>query len=419
MAKLAPRMRESAEAFDEKHFYLEEFRAHTLCFAVSLSDGEQPGACDALGTVVRELVANQTRVVVLLGICESEESVASRLQRVRRRLQRLVLCEQTARWFPAQRGRRTLAPCFVDLTADSQRPDPEDLRLETVWKVLRSWPLLVATAPASRLVDFAQRLAVRLRVHKLVFVESAGGISTAHSGHLSFMDEAMLTAVLHDGEAEWTGVEGRRQTLTAVQAALRGGVHAVNVCTLPGLARELYTYEGSGTLFTLADYCRVERLGVDEFEQVERLLERGQREGFLKLRSPAETARILLNGYGATIGANHLAGVCALETAAYRQERAGEIVALYTITRFKGEGVGVRLIERVLADARDLGLRYVFACAVDSRAQVFFLRRGFREVSFGQVPATKWIGYDETRRQRVKIYRRDLTAAPGEAAGAG
>jgi len=364
------------------------------------------------------LVANQTRVVVLLGVSESEESLASRLQRVRRRLQRLVLCEQTSRWFPVVRGRRTLAPSFVDLMSERSGADHDDLRLEATWSVLRSWPLLVAAAPASRLVDFAQHLSVQLRVHKLVLIESLGGISTAHSGQLSFMDEAMLTAVLQDGEAEWAGLERRRETLKAVQAALRGGVHAVNLCALPGLARELYTYEGSGTLFTLEDYCRVERLGIDDFEQVERLLERGQREGYLKHRSPAETARILLNGYGATIGARHLAGVCALETEPYQHEHAGEIVCLYTITRFKGEGVGVRLVERVLADAREAGLRYVFACAVDGRAQVFFLRRGFREVSFDEVPATKWIGYDEARRQRVKVYRRDLAVTPGEAAGA-
>ena len=31
-----------------------------------------------------------------------------------------------------------------------------------------------------------------------------------------------------------------------------------------GMSRELFTYEGSGTLFTRDDYCRVERLSIDE-----------------------------------------------------------------------------------------------------------------------------------------------------------
>jgi amino-acid N-acetyltransferase len=293
--------------------------------------------------------------------------------------------------------------------------------LEAIWEVLRSWPLVVAVLPSGDLLEVAQRLSTRLRVHKLVIIEPAGGVTTPQGQQLSFMDEAMLAAVLHAGEAEWAGLQGRRETLTAVQAALRGGVHAVNVTRLDGLARELYTYEGSGTLFTLADYCRVDRLGIDDFEQVERLLERGQREGYLKGRNPDEITRILLNGYGATIGAHHLAGVCALETERYQADRAGEIVGLYTITRFKGEGVGVRLIERVIQDAIAAELRYVFAATVDGRAQAFFERRGFQPVSQTAVPAAKWLGYDEARRRQVQVFRRDLdkTITPGATSGDG
>jgi amino-acid N-acetyltransferase len=52
----------------------------------------------------------------------------------------------------------------------------------------------------------------------------------------------------------------------------------------------------------------------------------------------------------------------------------------------------------------------VFAVTVDSRAQAFFERRGFRLVSPDDVPPAKWVGYDENRRQQVKVLRYDLTA---------
>jgi amino-acid N-acetyltransferase len=247
-----------------------------------------------------------------------------------------------------------------------------------------------------------------LRVHKLVLVESAGGVASPEGTPLSFMDEAMLTAVLQPGQAEWTGLATRRDTLEAVRAALLAGVRAVNLCALDGLARELYTYEGSGTLFTREDYCRIERLGIDDFEEVERLIARGQREGYLKPRTPAEVARILINGFGAEMGSHHFAGVCGLEIDAYRAERVGEIVGLYTITRFKGEGVGGRLVVRALEEARAQRLRYVFACTVDERAQVFFERHGFASVSADEVPAAKWVGYERQRRARVKCMRYDL-----------
>lgn len=392
------------EEFGEKEFYLDEFHSHTLCIATSLRDCERSGGFESLGRVLRELVANETRVIVLLGVVPGRD-VATELRRVRRRLQRWVLGEDAARRFPLVRGRRSAAESFVDL--DAAGPDL-DAELSSVWLTLRKRPLMVALLDAARLVDTAQRLAGRLRVHKLVVAQPEGGIRAPDGTPLSFMDDDLLTTVLQPGQAEWAGLAARRGTLDAIRAALRAGVRSVNLCSLDLLARELYTYEGSGTLFTLEDYCRIERLGIDDFEEVERLIARGQREGYLKPRSPMEVARILLNGFGAEIGSHHFAGVCGLETAAFAPQRVGEIVGLYTITRFKGEGAGGRLLARVVEEAQETGLRYVFACTLDPRAEAFFARQGFRRVTPDDVPAAKWIGYDRQRRARIRVLRRDL-----------
>jgi amino-acid N-acetyltransferase len=401
-----------AEEFGEKEFYLDEFHSHTLCFAVSLRDCERPGGFESLGRLLRELIANETRVIVLLGVPQDGRDFAAELARIRRRLQRLVLTEETARRFPAVRGRRSASESFADLSRPRVGEDDLAVSLTVTWLTLRKQPMLIGLVDEDRLVDLAQRLGGRLRVHKLVLVEADGGIVSAAGTPLSFMDEAMLAAVLQPGQAEWAGLAGRRHILEAVRAALLAGVHSVNLCALDGLARELYTYEGSGTLFTREDYCRIERLGIDDFEEVERLIARGQREGYLKPRSPAEVARILINGFGAEIGSHQFAGVCGLEVSAYRAEQVGEIVGLYTITRFKGEGVGGRLIACALEEARMLGLCYVFACTVDDRAQAFFERLGFRSVPPDQVPAGKWLGYERQRRERLTVMRLDLEPRP-------
>jgi amino-acid N-acetyltransferase len=329
---------------------------------------------------------------------------------VRRRLRRVALQEKPAPWFSPVRRRSRLREAVLDFTADAGAADLRDA-LARAWGVLRQRPLLVALVAESALVDFAQRFAARLRVHKLVLAEEAGGISSAAGEQISFMDVEMLTTILRAGEAEWAGLAARRTTLAAIRSALQQGVATVNLCTLDGLARELFTYEGSGTLFTREDYCKVERLGIDDFEEVERLLARGEREGYLKPRSDEETLGILLNGFGATIGAHHLAGVCGLETEAYARERAGEVVGLYTITRFKSEGVGGRLLARVLLEASELGLDYVFACTLEPRAQTFFERQGFRCVGRDEVPSSKWEGYDSSRLDRLKVYRREIDPA--------
>ena len=89
---------------------------------------------------------------------------------------------------------------------------------------------------------------------------------------------------------------------------------------------------------------------------------------------------MLATAYGAIICNRHLAGVAGLLTAPYVDAHVGEIVGLYTITRFKGEGIGDRLIEALLNEADRRGLEAVFATTIDDRAAQFFERMGFTRV---------------------------------------
>jgi N-acetylglutamate synthase-like GNAT family acetyltransferase len=401
------------ETFDEKEFYLDEFRGHTLLFSVPLEELEHDEDYERLAGIVHELLVNDTRVLVLVLVPDSGrgEQVLRRLQR---RLGPLIFSDET---IPLFAHRRPRAEAFLQLAADAfSAPESAAALLTTIWSVLRRGPLFVgviAGVSHAEATFFAQETAARLRVYKLILIESEGGITGADGKQLSFMDEQLLATLQSAGEAEWAGLAARRATFDALRAALLGGVGSVNLCALAGAARELFTYEGSGTLFTRADYCRIERVGIDDFAEMERLIERGQREGVLKLRTPEEVADLLINACGATIGAHHLAGICGLLTQPYTAERAGEIVGLYAITRFKGEGVGGRLVARALADARAAGLGYVFACTTEERAQVFFERQGFRRVGPADVPAVKWTDYDPKRKAQVALYRFDLEAAAG------
>jgi amino-acid N-acetyltransferase len=413
VTKLAPVESATELLFSEKEFYLDEFRGRTLLFALPLAEFTADEHYETMGAIARELLRNDTRILLLWG-GTGRLSGEQLLRRLQRRLGPLLFRDETLPLFPGMRGQRGRSAPFAELSARALSDSASVVSVLTkMWATLRRGPLFVgAVEETTKLFNVAAIVAERFGVHKLVLVEPAGGVVGADGRQLSFMDEPMLAAVLHEGEAEWAGLAERRKTLRVIQAALKGGVGSVNLSTLPGLARELFTYEGSGTLFTLADYCRVERLRIDDFVEVERLIERGQREGFLKLRDPDEISEILLTGYGATISTHHLAGVCALVTAPYVADRAGEVVGLYTITRFKGEGVGAQLIRRILVDARALGLSYIFACTTEERAQTFFERQEFQRVDVDAVPSAKWRSYDLARRAQLKIYRMDLGTGP-------
>ncbi len=404
---MAPRR--AAVVFTEKEFYLDEFRGRTLLFAV-----HHAGPADrlrALGEVTRDLLLNDTRVLVLLGGPAARERAA--LRALERPLAGLPSA-QVSMPFPQLRlvPGDGAGPVLNVTAAEVARPVIPDDLLVRVWDIMRGTPFFLGLCDADtpeRLAAFAARLGARLRAHKLVIADPEGGIAPAGAERpLSFMDEAMTAQLLAAGEAESAGLGTRRALLDAVRTGLVDGISAINVCTLDGVARELFTYEGSGTLFTREDYCKVERLSLDDFHEVEKVLERGQREGYLKMRTPAEIAPILFSGYGATIGQHHLAGVCSLQTERYEAERAGEIVGLYTITRFKGEGVGVKLVECMKAVGKERGLAYLFACTTQERVGQFFERQGFRPIPQSEAPPAKWIGYDEDRRCGVAVYRFDL-----------
>jgi len=335
----------AVSAFSEKDFYLQEFRGRTLAVAVQASDLRTPAP---LAAVVAELVSYGVRVCVL-----STE---------RPHLEALL------------EGRV--------LSAATQRLEG------SAWRELRrsgSVGLVIggslAFAPACRDV------ALRLGVSKLVWLDREGGLVAANGTRLSFV---------HLEELQ----------LREVERMLVGGLPAVNVCTLEGLADELFTYAGVGTLFTRERYMTVRRLGIDDFDAAEDLVRRGVEEGYLAPRSNDDIDQVLASGFGAFVEGRHLAGIGSLLVD--EATRVAEIASLYTLTRFLGEGVGGHLVAHAVERAEAQGLVAVFGCSTLERVAAFFQRQGFREVAQEEVPVSKWKGYEPARRARVRCFRREI-----------
>jgi amino-acid N-acetyltransferase len=391
------------QQFEEKDFYLEGLRGRSVLVAVSPQLAAGRPDLGPLAHAVADLVRNDARVVLWW------PSVGTASPR------RLLAALRQARLVVRRRGTRHVPASLVTIAGGGTVPN-ETLRA-ALWSALRRGRLCVLDVAGDAFPDAPVHVAIDLRVPKVVLLDQRGGLLSDMPGRLSFVDENLLETLLRQGEAEWSGLGERRQLLVAVRSALLGGVESVNLCTADDVAQELFTYEGAGTLFTPSDYCHIAPLGLDDLAQAGRLLERGQREGLLKRRGPEEIGRILSVGYGAVFYPHHLAGVAGLLTAPYTAERAGEIVGLYTITRFKGEGLGERLVARLLSEAERAGLDYVFACALHERAQDFFLRIGFERVGHDGVPAAKWVGYEARRRRRVGVFRRRIAAVSAAAHG--
>lgn len=351
----------AAATFLEKDFYLREFRGRNLAIATTAADLR-----DAASPihVLDELAENGTGVV-------------------------LIGTERAA-----------LEPLVGSAVISAATPQIEVV----AWRRLRASPRLgvvvggsLAFAPAVR------EVALRLRCSKLVWADREGGLSRAGGERLSFVHLEELRGLLSTP----SGTSARRAgLLREIETLLAAGLPAVNLCRLDGLGEELFTYAGSGTLFTRDRYVVVRPLGLDDFDAANDLIARGVEEGWLARRAPEAVDEVLASGFGAFVEDAHLAGIGALlvDPAA----GVGEISSMYTLTRFLGEGIGGHLVGYARQLAREQKLSYVYACTTSPRVVAFFERYGLRVVGPDAVPVTKWRGYDPERRSRVICLRQDL-----------
>ena len=350
------------DGFSEREFYRQEFRGRTL--AITLPRAYE-GEAQRLVPVVQELCDAGARVVV----------IAHRASPAAELLGADTLVESTPR-FEAEVWRRLVARGRV----------------------------VVALGPFARFPEGCRDVAERLGVFKLVWLDKAGGFVDTTGTRHSFIHLGELSELLAASNADAN--DPRARFWREVERTLRVGVPAVNVCSLEALDDELFTYAGSGTLFTSERYVQVRDLGLDDFAAAQDLVRRGAAEGYLAPRSQEDVDEILAAGFGAFVEMRHLAGICAL-LPNYADD-AAELASLYALTRFLGEGVGGHLVAFALERARELGKRYVFACTTQERIAAFFVRHAFREVPQDEVPVSKWADYDAERKARVRCFRFDL-----------
>jgi len=355
--KSSPPRPQPVEPFSEKGFYLDEFHGRTLGIALSASDLLAPAP---LHGVLAELAGNGTRAVVI-------STDAALLRRV-------------------------LGSAPVP-TGDARLP-------AAVWRAFDGGPWAgVVVQSRKGFAAAALDVAVRLGLSKIVWIDPRGGLLRADGSRASFVELDELRGLVRaEQDPERIGL------LREIERALDAGIAAVNLSTLEGLADELFTYAGSGTLFSRKRYVEVRALGLDDYDPANDLIARGVAEGYLAPRTPEDVETVLVNGFGAFVEGVHLAGIGAL----LAQGSGGEIASLYTLTRYIGGGIGGHLIRFAVERAAQAGKRFVFACTTSERVVAFFEANGFRAVGPDEIPDAKWDGYDPERRERLRCLRLDL-----------
>lgn len=357
----------------ERAFYVEEFGDATI--VVSAAD-PSVDALASIGRAAEALSAGSARLVLVVGGAAADAALVASLP----------------------------SPPVVLAAADG----PFDAAwLAELWLAIADGEQVVVLTGLGAESSVGARLAVALHARKLVITDPAGGWGRPPR---SFADTTTHQAAFEQQLADRQG----GAVVDALTVALDGGVTNVNLCRAEDVDRELFTFDGAGTLFTSGGYVELGPLRVDDLGAVERLVAQGTADGLLRPRSRLEVARLAASGLGARVrGSGHLAGIVSLDAHTYRADDVGEVACLYTVSRFSGAGAGALLVDGLVAQAREQGLRAVFAVTVSDAAAAFFERKGFAEVGHEAVPEAKWAGYDPTRLDQARVFLRDVDA-PGE-----
>jgi amino-acid N-acetyltransferase len=274
--------------------------------------------------------------------------------------------------------------------------------LAELWLAITDRREIVVGAEPGEGALVGARLAVALRARKLVLTDEGGGWGRPPR---SFADIETHADAFRAQLADRQG----GAVVVALETALEGGVVNVNLCRAEDIDHELFTFDGAGTLFTSGSYVELGALRVDDLPAVERLVAQGIADGLLRPRTRLEVARLAVDGLGArVVGSGHLAGIVSLDGQTYGEQGLGEVACLYTVSRFSGAGAGAMLIDGLVDQAARRGLIAVFAVTVSDAAAAFFERKGFEEVEHDAIPAAKWEGYEQERKERARAFVRTV-----------
>jgi amino-acid N-acetyltransferase len=360
----------------ERAFYVDEFAAETIVAAIGTPS---QATLDAVQRAARSLAESRGRLLLVV-----------------------------ARSAATGDGVRAALPA-EPVVLDAPTGELSDAWLADLWLAITDRREVVVGAEPGDEATVGARLAVAVRARKLVLTDGGGGWGRPPR---SFAD------IETHAEAFRTQLADRQEgtVVAALQAALDGGVRNVNLCRPEDIDRELFTFDGAGTLFTSGSYVALGRLRVDDLPAVERLVAQGTADGLLRPRTRTEVARLAVGGLGArVVGSGHLAGIVSLDADTYGDHGLGEVACLYTVSRFSGAGAGALLIDGLVEQAAAIALPSVFAVTVSDAAAAFFARKGFVEVAQDEIPAAKWAGYDPARRQLARAFVRSVEPPASQA----
>jgi amino-acid N-acetyltransferase len=249
--------------------------------------------------------------------------------------------------------------------------------------------------------EVATQVAVRMSATKLIFLMDTDGVRNGRRRLLSDLSTRDAEALLRSATRLAPDV---KLYLPAAIRACDNGVkraHLISRHHDGALLLELFTRDGVGTMLASTALAHIRNATIDDVGGILAIIEPLEEQGVLVRRSrerlEAEIERFVVAEYD-----NHIIGCAALY--AFPDERVGELAALAVHPDFRRDGYGEALMKEIEGRARKLKLASLFV--LTTRTAHWFLERGFRTGTIGDLPQQKQALYNYQRKSLV--YRKPL-----------
>ena len=250
------------------------------------------------------------------------------------------------------------------------------------------------------LEDVAAATAIALQAEKLIFLMDSVGVKGRRGELLRELTVREAQTRIARGSLSVGDV--RLYLPQAVRACQQGvkRVHLISGHIDDGLLLELFTHKGVGTLLTPDPIETLRPARIADIGGILQLIEPLEAEGILVKRD----RRLLEREVSRFVVLEH-DGIVVACAALYPfpDERAGELACLAVRPDFRNQGAGEQLLRDIESRARRSKLKRLFV--LTTRAEHWFVERGFVETGLEELPGPKRAMYNFQRRSVVMVKR--------------
>ena len=243
--------------------------------------------------------------------------------------------------------------------------------------------------------EVAEAAAVAIGAEKLVFLTDSIGLTDIDGTLLDEMTSEAAERLNSIGD--WLSPDLKRYLPCAIRASRSGvgRVHLIGYNEDGTLLRELFTRDGVGTIITRESLETLRDARPDDISGLVALIEPLEEDGTLVRRS-RELLEREITRFSLVVHDGLIVGCAALYP--YGEDQA-ELACLAVHPNYRRWGYGEKLMKRIEARARAIGIRRLFV--LTTVTSHWFKERGFSEQTVDNLPEEKRLVYNLQRRSKV------------------